>query len=1487
MKRPLFPELVRTLQRAAHIGGTFFKAASYRLPALLLLCAPLSALAQLPEARLSVLTPPGGRAGESIAVTLTGVDLEEAGLKFSHPGIAAAVDPKDPLKFTVTIAANVPPGVYDVRAVGKFGVSNPRCFEVGVLPEVEFSPKATLKRQPQELSLPCVVQGAARGGQTYWFQISAQRGQELAFDCHARRLDSRLDPLMVLLDASGKELTRVHAKTLTWTPTEDGPLFLTLRDFISMGGPEYGFRLYAGAPKDLPVVATETPLVFWPPAAQAKAETEPNDVAHAQKITLPAEIRGEFYPARDIDTFQTEAKKGEVWCLEVLSNRMGFPTNPRLVVQRVVKGAEGAPETLSEVLDGKAEPIAAGDPDFNGQHYDPVARWEVQEDGTYRVTLRDLNNTLDPVHNRQYFLSIRKPLPDFALVCAPLTPVPNKMYTLESNHRVQVRGTNLRPGQVLPVRVFATRRDGFDREIRLSAEGLPPGVTVEASSVGHGQSEGTLLLKASAEVQSWVGDIRILGTGTLAGTPQTRAASTSFPVWENTGAQYFSPIRARFAAAFTLGIIADAPFPTQLTLEPASVEALPTGKVKLTLKLQRAETGTGSVKAKPFGLAGLDKAKDVDVPAKEAQTETEFDLAPLKLAPGNYTLWFRGEEKVKRDVKGTATDVTLVLGSNPVHLSVTPPPPSKAAAPKKDAPPAKDTTSTAGTASTGDSVSNQDASTEDASTEDASAGDASTEDAAPAKAPVKSASNPLPKSGPVSFAKDILPMLEASCLPCHNATKSEGGLVLESPSAMREGGDSGPAIVAKHALDSLLFKTVTGKKKPFMPPDANKAKAPKLTPAEVALLKRWIDEGAIGSAKTRPPVVWKAMPSAIQTLSALAVSGDGNFAAAGQGNRVVLLNLQLQRQVATFEAHPDVIAALAFSPDGNTLATGSQGEVKLWKKVVTPLDAMPTDSVTVSPEAATSVRSPDGKLEAVVVPGKPLQLKGADNGPLIATLTGDVELSERVATARLKVASGTFQLTFAEAELKATREQITKAKDDLEKTQKEHDNLESKRSEFEKELNEATVKRDSVMQTRDAAQDVLVALTQAETEAASVNNFAASELRTAQQKQKGAAEAGEAAKKASSDLAAVRTKKTAAKDAADAREKEYQEAGKRHGDAVTSVALAQAAATRLADLKELSVKLVGTESTQNTALADAKTEYAAAVTALEEVTQLQKSFQLPPAEALAFGENGAVLFTQHKEAGIRAWNTTTGEPMRGADLHAKWVLQRTIGDAAKPNSVFTGRVGALAFSPDGKLLATGSGDPSRSGEIKLWNTASGELVQALSKPHKDAVLALDFSADGRLLASGAADRAVRVWEVPSGKLYRNLEAHSTHVLSVSFRADRRRLASASADNTVKVWDLEKSDVVATVKTFTAEVNYLRYIGGADELMAAGGEPTLKIFQDGGKVIIRDKTEGLTKFVSAAAGTPDGRVQLVGDVAGKLLLFNREGKTLAHWLLKKD
>src|SRR5439155_13710523 len=110
---------------------------------------------------------------------------------------------------------------------------------------------------------------------------------------------------------------------------------------------------------------------------------------------------------------------------------------------------------------------------------------------------------------------------------------------------------------------------------------------------------------------------------------------------------------------------------------------------------------------------------------------------------------------------------------------------------------------------------------------------------------------------------------------------------------------------------------------------------------------------------------------------------------------------------------------------------------------------------------------------------------------------------------------------------------------------------------------------------------------------------------------------------------------------------------------------------------------------------------------------------------------------------------------------------------------------SVAFSPDGRSLASGSRDNT----IKLWHVAAGQVGATLTG-HQSTVWSVAFSPDGRSLASGSGDNTIKLWDVATGQVRATLTGHQNPVASVAFSPDGRSLASGSGDNTIKLWGVE-------------------------------------------------------------------------------------------------
>jgi WD40 repeat protein len=123
-------------------------------------------------------------------------------------------------------------------------------------------------------------------------------------------------------------------------------------------------------------------------------------------------------------------------------------------------------------------------------------------------------------------------------------------------------------------------------------------------------------------------------------------------------------------------------------------------------------------------------------------------------------------------------------------------------------------------------------------------------------------------------------------------------------------------------------------------------------------------------------------------------------------------------------------------------------------------------------------------------------------------------------------------------------------------------------------------------------------------------------------------------------------------------------------------------------------------------------------------------------------------------------------------------------------------VRAVAFSPDGKLVATGGG-----GTLKLWEVASGRELRTLS--HATWAEAVAFSPDGKLVATAGWDKTAKLWEVASGRELRTLTGHTSRVNAVAFSPDGKVVATASGDRTAKLWEVASGRELRTLAHATS------------------------------------------------------------------------------------
>lgn len=195
----------------------------------------------------------------------------------------------------------------------------------------------------------------------------------------------------------------------------------------------------------------------------------------------------------------------------------------------------------------------------------------------------------------------------------------------------------------------------------------------------------------------------------------------------------------------------------------------------------------------------------------------------------------------------------------------------------------------------------------------------------------------------------------------------------------------------------------------------------------------------------------------------------------------------------------------------------------------------------------------------------------------------------------------------------------------------------------------------------------------------------------------------------------------------------------------------------------------------------------------------------------------------------------------------------------------TGVVSTIAFSPDGCLLATGSPDT----RIRLWDIQSGSCLKVLEN-HVGQVNAVAFSTNGQLLVSGSSDAIVRVWQVNTGNCLHRLQGHSAPVTSVAVSPDGQQLASGSFDKTLIVWDIQTGQLVTTLST-GCRVHSIAFSPNNEILASGDDEHNVKLWdiRIGQRLKI---LEGHDSWVRKITFSPDG----------DRLVSGSEDKTVKIW-----
>jgi len=682
--------------------------------------------AELPSPQLHRIEPIGLNAGGQVELTFLGADNEGTeSLIFDHPGFKAEFVKEK--TFKVTVANDVPVGTYDVRAVGRFGVTNPRLFAVSRnltdVPEVE--PNNSIDKA-QPIAVNSAVNGQSDGNNQDLFKVTLAAGQRIIIDCQSARLDTELDGTLVLFSADGRQLASNgdyigRDPQLDFIAPSAGDYVIELRDLTYRGG--YPYRLIvtdkpwienvfpraiqAGQTVDLTVLGRNLGPGSQPSnwrIGDTVLDTIRVPVTGSTNIIPTGAFRFREHPTHHsvLPTAATCTLVGEqITPLDAQAQTIVITDTPTSIeIEPNDTREQPVPLILPAIVSGRFDRERDIDwfsfetDDTGGQYgfdvyceriagrADPYLAVTDEKGATvgslddfgHRVAsfdghLRDPSGMINLSPKTKYRVMVKDTYQRggarYQYVLSVRKARPDFFAAcIPSDNNMS--GTTVRNGGAVSLDVVIHAKDGFNSPVTITAENLPAGLHAGPLTITS-DNRGTLVLWADDGAAAWTGNIQLFATGKSGEEIQRREVRSHSRVLNLVGSR---PTRD-----FAVAIRERSPYSLVLAPDKLTVESGQKGEIKIQLARLWPEF-TGAVNFQPHNFPGQFQLGNGTL--QPGQTEATVSINVQQgTRPGNYTLVVLGQAQVPFNKDPNAKDKpnTLVsVPSRPLTITVTEPP---------------------------------------------------------------------------------------------------------------------------------------------------------------------------------------------------------------------------------------------------------------------------------------------------------------------------------------------------------------------------------------------------------------------------------------------------------------------------------------------------------------------------------------------------------------------------------------------------------------------------------------------------------------------------------------------------------------------------------------------------------------------------------------------------------------------------------------------